>query len=81
MSGSAHHYKANLRDLTFNLFEVLDIGKTSLGRAPYATMDEPSARDVLKGLEALAVGELATGFAETDRENRCRSGRRKSHCH
>ena len=67
MSGTTHHYKSNLRDLYFNLFEVLDVGTTSLGHGPYASMDEPAARDALKGLEALAVGELATGFAETDR--------------
>ena len=46
---------------------MLDVGKTSLGHAPFASMDEGSAKDALKGLEALATGELATGFAETDR--------------
>src|SRR4051794_26295433 len=67
MSGNSQHYISNLRVLEFNLFEALDIAKTSLGQGPYKAMDESSARDVLKGLCALAVGELATAFAETDR--------------
>ena len=40
------HYKSNLRDLEFNLFEVFGADK-ALGRGPFAQMDVDTARDVL----------------------------------
>ena len=53
MSSSApHHYKSNLRDLLFNLFEFLEVGKNVLGKPPYASMDEQTARDTLKAYDA-----------------------------
>jgi alkylation response protein AidB-like acyl-CoA dehydrogenase len=61
------HFRPNLRDTFFNLFEVLDIGRTSLGRGPYATMDEASAREALTNLEKLCSNELAASFVEADR--------------
>src|SRR5262245_15961930 len=67
MSGTVNHYKSNLRDQRFVLFELFDIGKTTLGKAPFASMDEASALDALVGLEALCTSELATGFASSDR--------------
>lgn len=67
MSTSAH-YKSNLRDTFFNLFEVLDIGQHSLGQGPFASVDEESARDVLTGYEAFAQSELAPSFVEGDRK-------------
>ena len=60
------HYKSNLRDLEFTLFEVLGIGDR-LGRGPYTEMDEETARDVLHEVERLAVGPLAEPFADADR--------------
>ncbi|MFM7199750.1 MAG: acyl-CoA dehydrogenase [Myxococcota bacterium] len=65
---TVHHYKSNLRDITFNLFEFLNIQQSSLGRGPYAAMDESSARDALIALEQLATTTLAESFAEADRE-------------
>jgi alkylation response protein AidB-like acyl-CoA dehydrogenase len=67
MSGTVHHYKSNLRDIRFVLFELFDIGKTTLGQGPFARMDEATALDALVGLEALSRTELATGYAESDR--------------
>ena len=64
---TVHHYKSNRRDVEFNLFEFLDIGKTSLGKPPFGALDEVAARDALKALEKLCVEELATSWAETDR--------------
>ncbi len=61
------HYKSNVRDIFFNLFEVLDIGSTSLGKEPFTGMDVDSAREAISGLDVLARGELATSFAESDR--------------
>jgi alkylation response protein AidB-like acyl-CoA dehydrogenase len=60
------HYKSNLRDLEFNLFEVFGVGDR-LGRGPYAEMDVDTARDVLHEVDRLATGPLAEPFAECDR--------------
>ncbi len=63
-----HHYKSNLRDTYFNLFEFLDVGRTSLGRAPFEGLDEGTARETLRGLERHASTSLAESFAAADRE-------------
>ena len=60
------HYKANLRDLEFNLFEVFE-SRDHLGSGPFAEMDPDTAREILKEVERLAVGPLAEPFADNDR--------------
>lgn len=60
------HYKANLRDIDFNLFEVLGVGE-SLGKGPFSQMDVDTARDVLGEVERLATGVLAESFTDSDR--------------
>ncbi|MEZ4359224.1 MAG: acyl-CoA dehydrogenase [Kofleriaceae bacterium] len=65
---TVHHYKANLRDTFFNLFEVLDIGATSLGHGPFATMDEATAKEALTGLLDMVQATWAPAFASSDRE-------------
>lgn len=60
------HYKSNLRDIEFNLFEVLRI-QDRLGTGPYAEMDEDTARQILRELERLATGPFAASFVEGDR--------------
>ena len=52
------HYRSNLRDLEFNLFE---------GTGPFVEMDAETARGVLTELEALATGPIAASFADGDR--------------
>jgi hypothetical protein len=64
---NALHYRSNLRDIVFNLFEVLDIGNTSLGKAPFAALDADTARELLKSHEVLCREELAKSFVEADR--------------
>jgi len=61
------HYVSNLRDIFFNLFEVLDVAHTTYGQGRYADTDEPTARETLTALEVLASRELAASFAESDR--------------
>ncbi|AOS66096.1 acyl-CoA dehydrogenase [Actinoalloteichus hymeniacidonis] len=61
------HYKSNLRDLEFNLFEVLGV-QNQLGTGPFDQADEETARGVLTELEKVASGPLAESFAEADRE-------------
>lgn len=64
---TTHHYQSNLRDVFFNLFEVYDIGSTTLGKGPYASMDEETAREVLTAFTTFAKNELAPSYAEADR--------------
>jgi alkylation response protein AidB-like acyl-CoA dehydrogenase len=58
------HYKSNLRDLEFNLFEVFD---TPFGAGPYADVDAETARSVLSEVDRLARVDLAASYAEGDR--------------
>jgi alkylation response protein AidB-like acyl-CoA dehydrogenase len=60
------HYKSNLRDIEFNLFEVLQ-RQHLLGREPYPELDEETARDILTEVERLALGPLAESFTDGDR--------------
>ncbi len=60
------HYRSNLRDLEFNLFELFDVGAT-LGTAPFEDMDVDTARQALIELEHLASGPVAESFADADR--------------
>ncbi|MBI1349511.1 MAG: acyl-CoA dehydrogenase [Actinomycetales bacterium] len=60
------HYKSNLRDLEFNLFEVFG-GGDRLGTGPYTEMDPDTAREILHEVERLATGPLAEPFADADR--------------
>ncbi|NBM17787.1 acyl-CoA dehydrogenase [Streptomyces sp. GC420] len=60
------HYKSNLRDIEFNLFEVL--GRDKLyGTGPFAEMDQETARSILEEIARLAENELAESFADADR--------------
>ena len=60
------HYKSNLRDIEFNLFEVLR-RQDLLGGPPYPELDEETARSILAELDAMAAGPLAASFADADR--------------
>ena len=51
------HYKSNLRDIEFNLFELFR-RQDILGTGPFAEVDEETARDMLAELHADNV-ELA----------------------
>jgi alkylation response protein AidB-like acyl-CoA dehydrogenase len=62
------HYRANLRDVEFNLFEYLRIQDGVLGRGPYAEMDESTARETLRAYERFCTQELAKSYARSDRE-------------
>jgi hypothetical protein len=60
------HYKSNLRDIQFNLFEVLR-RQDLLGQPPFDELDEETVRGILGELERLATGPLAESFADADR--------------
>ncbi|MFJ1808874.1 MULTISPECIES: acyl-CoA dehydrogenase [unclassified Streptomyces] len=60
------HYKSNLRDIEFNLFEVL--GRDKLyGTGPFGEMDTETAKSILEELTRLAENELAESFTDADR--------------
>jgi alkylation response protein AidB-like acyl-CoA dehydrogenase len=60
------HYKSNLRDIEFNLFEVFG-SETHYGSEAFPEIDAETARTILTELEKLAVTELAESFADADR--------------
>ncbi|RKN43129.1 acyl-CoA dehydrogenase [Streptomyces hoynatensis] len=60
------HYKSNLRDIEFNLFEVL--GRDGVyGTGPFSETDPETARTVLAEISRLAENELAASYEESDR--------------
>ncbi|GGV16775.1 putative acyl-CoA dehydrogenase FadE [Actinomadura cremea] len=60
------HYKSNLRDLEFNLFEVFR-RQDLLGSGPYAELDEDTVRSILDEVNRLAEGPIAASFEDADR--------------
>ncbi|MBA3523163.1 MAG: acyl-CoA dehydrogenase C-terminal domain-containing protein [Geodermatophilaceae bacterium] len=60
------HYKSNLRDLRFNLFEANRV-QDRLGVAPFDALDEDTAREVIAEVDRLARGPLAASFVDGDR--------------
>jgi alkylation response protein AidB-like acyl-CoA dehydrogenase len=60
------HFKSNLRDIEFNLFELLD-RQGVLGAPPFDEVDEETARGMLDEMNRLATGPLAESFADSDR--------------
>ncbi|ORV84144.1 acyl-CoA dehydrogenase [Mycolicibacterium iranicum] len=60
------HYIANVRDLAFNLFEVLRLGEV-LDAGNYGDLDTDIARTMLDEVARLAEGPIAATFADADR--------------
>ncbi|ASU82063.1 acyl-CoA dehydrogenase [Nocardiopsis gilva YIM 90087] len=60
------HYKSNLRDLEFNLFEVFK-RQDVLGNGPFEELDEDTARTILDEVNRLATGVVAESFEDADR--------------
>ena len=60
------HYKSNLRDIFFNLFEVLGRDEV-LGQGPYEDMDHETAVAILTEIEHLASTKLAASYVDGDR--------------
>ena len=60
------HYKSNVRDQVFNLFEVFEIDK-ALGQGQFADLDADTAKEMLGEMARLAEGPLADSFVEGDR--------------
>src|SRR5262249_24670025 len=60
------HYKSNVRDQVFNLFEVFGVDKT-FGEGAYADLDTDTATEMLGEIARLAEGPIADSFADSDR--------------
>ncbi len=60
------HYKSNMRDIEFNLFDVLGVDEY-LGEAPFSSMDLETVKMILQENERLATNEFADSFVEADR--------------
>src|SRR3954451_8643872 len=60
------HYKSNLRDIEFNLFELLGRDDV-LGTGPFAEVDGATAREILAEVDRMAREDLAASFEDADR--------------
>ncbi|HNP11655.1 MAG TPA: acyl-CoA dehydrogenase [Mycobacterium sp.] len=60
------HYKSNVRDQVFNLFEVLGLDK-ALGHGEYSEFDADTVREMLTESARLAEGPIAASYVEGDR--------------
>jgi alkylation response protein AidB-like acyl-CoA dehydrogenase len=60
------HYKSNLRDTEFTLFDVLGV-QERLGHGPFEEVDEDTARGILSEVERLASGPVAESLLDSDR--------------
>lgn len=59
------HYKSNLQDIRFNLFEVFDRADV-LGVGPWADLDQTTVEDMLSAGAELAETELAKSFNDLE---------------
>ena len=60
------HYKSNIRDIKFDLFEVLGRDEV-LGTGPAEDMDRDTAETALKELDTLCAEKVSLGFEDDDR--------------
>ncbi|OBJ29104.1 MULTISPECIES: acyl-CoA dehydrogenase [Mycolicibacter] len=60
------HYKSNVRDQVFNLFEVLGLDQV-FGEGDYADLDVDTAQEMLGEMVRLAEGPIAESFVDGDR--------------
>jgi alkylation response protein AidB-like acyl-CoA dehydrogenase len=60
------HYKSNIRDIEFNLFEVFGRDEV-LGQGPFEEIDAETARSILGEVDRLAREDLAASYEDSDR--------------
>ena len=59
------HYRSNLRDIRFTLFELLGRDDV-LGSGPWADLDREAVDSMLDAAEQLATDHLADSFSDRD---------------
>lgn len=60
------HYRSNLRDLQFNLFELFNLDEV-LENGGFGDLDHDTVAEILREVKSLAEGPIAEPFAATDR--------------
>ena len=60
------HFKSNLRDIEFNLFEVFKV-QDYMDAEAFSGFDQETALESLKEIERIAREDLAASFVESDR--------------
>lgn len=60
------HYKSNLRDLEFNIFEMFDFAEY-FGKDPFDDFDRETSIDILREIDRLAREDFASSFVDADR--------------
>ncbi len=60
------HYKSNVRDQVFNLFEVFGVDK-ALGQGAFSDLDRDTAVEMLEEFARLCEGPIADSFVDGDR--------------
>lgn len=60
------HYKSNVRDQVFNLFEVFGLDR-ALGQGKFADLDADTATEMLGEMARLCEGPVAASFVDGDR--------------
>ena len=60
------HYRSNVRDLEFNLFEVLGLDAV-LDSGAYGDLDTATVRETLREVARLSEGPIADSFVDADR--------------
>lgn len=63
---SMSHYKSNLRDVEFNLFELFN-RQEILGTGPFEELDVDTAKSIVGEIERIAREDLAESFDDADR--------------
>jgi alkylation response protein AidB-like acyl-CoA dehydrogenase len=65
---TAGHYVPDLRDIFFQLFEVLDLPAHTLGHGKFAGFDADTAKDSLTGLAEFVIANFAPCFVDGDQK-------------
>ena len=60
------HYKSNIRDIEFNLFEVLGRDEV-LGKGAFEEVDVETAKSILAEVDRMAREDLAASYVDSDR--------------
>jgi alkylation response protein AidB-like acyl-CoA dehydrogenase len=60
------HYRSNVRDVEFNLFEVLGLDEV-LDAGAYGDLDSATVREILAEVARLSEGPIAASFVDGDR--------------
>ncbi len=64
---STQHYKSNLRDIFFNLYEFFKVQDFALGKGPFKDMDLETSKEIVTAFEAMCTNEFSQTFVESDR--------------